>query len=321
VAGVLRVVSVILCLAGAGLSAGAGQFESGQFPTLGGYLSYRLYVPSTARTIDTLVVALHGCTQDGEALAELTRLNEAADRDGFAVLYPEQSRLRNWDGCWNWFLPIDQVRGWGEPEMVAELVTSVAGRWRIDRSRTFLVGISAGGAMAATLAVCYPDRFSAVAIHSGLEFRAASTPLDAEQVTSSGGELTPEESGRQGAACSGLSPATVPLILFQGTADTRVYPVNAAQLLEQFAWTNSLWLGDLTGLIPLSAWSVQSGQVPGGYAYTVSDYGPRQITLLRQVVVQGLEHAWAGGPAGLPYSDPKGPDATAMLLSFFHAGH
>jgi poly(3-hydroxybutyrate) depolymerase len=32
--------------------------------------------------------------------------------------------------------------------------------------------------------------------------------------------------------------------------------------------------------------------------------------------VQGLGHAWSGGAAGQPYSDPRGPDASRMIWAF-----
>jgi poly(3-hydroxybutyrate) depolymerase len=32
--------------------------------------------------------------------------------------------------------------------------------------------------------------------------------------------------------------------------------------------------------------------------------------------VVGLGHAWSGGAARQPYSDPKGPDASRMIWAF-----
>ena len=37
----------------------------------------------------------------------------------------------------------------------------------------------------------------------------------------------------------------------------------------------------------------------------------RTVVALREVV--GLAHAWSGGAAQRPYSDPAGPDASALI--------
>lgn len=66
---------------------------------------YRLYKPSGVRRNETLplLVMLHGCGQDAEALAASSRMNTIAARERFFVLYPEQDRLSNVQGCWNWY--------------------------------------------------------------------------------------------------------------------------------------------------------------------------------------------------------------------------
>jgi poly(3-hydroxybutyrate) depolymerase len=33
--------------------------------------------------------------------------------------------------------------------------------------------------------------------------------------------------------------------------------------------------------------------------------------------IEGLGHAWSGGAAGHPHTDPQGPCATEMILAFF----
>jgi len=40
----------------------------------------------------------------------------------------------------------------------------------------------------------------------------------------------------------------------------------------------------------------------------------RTVVALREVV--GLAHAWSGGAAQRPYSDPAGPDASALIWAF-----
>jgi hypothetical protein len=49
-----------------------------------------------------LLVMLHGCRQTGSDLAAISRMNRIATRKRF-VLYPEQERMANSQGCWNWY--------------------------------------------------------------------------------------------------------------------------------------------------------------------------------------------------------------------------
>jgi poly(3-hydroxybutyrate) depolymerase len=71
---------------------------------LAGVQRYRLFVPLGSVKTERLplLVMLHGCTQSSEAFAASTRMNQIAAKEGFAVLYPEQNRRANLQGCWNW---------------------------------------------------------------------------------------------------------------------------------------------------------------------------------------------------------------------------
>src|SRR3978361_1525999 len=70
---------------------------------------------------------LHGCTQDAASFAAATRMNDAADRHGFVVVYPQQERGENLQGCWNWFNPRHQARGAGEPASLEEGIRRLRG--------------------------------------------------------------------------------------------------------------------------------------------------------------------------------------------------
>ena len=92
--------------------------------------AYCLYIPPGlgARAGAPLLVTLHGCTQTPEDLARGTRMNEEADRHGFAVAYPEQTKRRNPRGCWNWFLAHHQARTSGEPALLAGITQDATAR-------------------------------------------------------------------------------------------------------------------------------------------------------------------------------------------------
>jgi poly(3-hydroxybutyrate) depolymerase len=48
------------------------------------------------------MLMLHGCGQDADSVAASARMNQVARRERCLVRYPEQNRLANAQGCWNW---------------------------------------------------------------------------------------------------------------------------------------------------------------------------------------------------------------------------
>ena len=117
---------------------------------------------------------LHGGTQSADDFAAGTRMNELAERHGFLVAYPEQSRARQSDGVLE-LVPARRPAAAAvgsrrsSPGSPSRSSTSYA----IDARRVYVAGFSAGGAMAAVMATAYPDVYAAAGVHSGLPAGAA----------------------------------------------------------------------------------------------------------------------------------------------------
>ena len=111
----------------------------------------------------------------------------------------------------------------------------------------------------------------------------------------------------------------MPVIVFQGVADPYVNPLNADQLIAQWAQTNDyLDDGKDNGSVKDQPARMIEGSVAGGYSYTRYVYSDRENRLLMEKwIVKGLGHAWSGSPAAGPFADPKGPNASEEMWRFF----
>lgn len=290
----------------------------------GGSRNYRLWVPASLESdkASPLLMVLHGCTHNAEDMADISGMNEVAEVNQFLVVYPEQSRLANLLKCWNWFDPKHQSRGAGEPSILAAIVVQVCSRYNVDPGRIFLVGVSAGGAMAVILGATYPELFSGIAVAAGGEFKAATSVSGGLAVMKHGGP-DPVHQGQAAfeAMKSGVASKLkrcMPVIVFHGTADTRVNPVNAEQIIVQWSKTNACLAAEHGETGFALSEEIIAGAVPEGYPYRKHVYRDQTGRLLMEKwMVQGLGHAWSGSPKPHEYGDPKGPRASTEIWRFF----
>jgi poly(hydroxyalkanoate) depolymerase family esterase len=271
-------------------------------------LSYALYTPAASvGNVMPLVVMLHGCQQDADRLAEGTRMNLLADRYGFAVVYPEQSKHAHAHRCWHWYDDTDHAGG-SEARAVASLVDALVERYGFDGERVYVAGISAGAGLAMLLAVHYPERFAAVGLHSGPAFGEAHSGITAMDVMRRGVRQSPVALIDREVDVDDYPG--MPAVIVTGDVDRVVSPVNSEQLAEQ--------------LLRLNGFVDAKGARRNGEAreerkagVVTRDYlrgGRRVVRLCR---VPGLGHAWAGGDEAVPFHSAKGPDASALVWEFF----
>ena len=280
-----------------GIPDGA-QFLSGTHQGKSGSRAYRTYVPASAEAgASAIVMMLHGCTQTPEDFAIGTGMNALADRDGFIVIYPEQSRGSNAQTCWNWFSPNDQRRDRGEPDILAGIARTAMAQYDVPSERTFVAGLSAGAAMAVILGQTYPDVFAATGAHSGLPYGAAKDVASAFAAMAGQGSGLAAEPQRAG----------IRTIVFHGSADSTVHASNGDTIARS---------AERHGPSP-SLQTTRKGTASGRtYTATICT-GPDGRDHLEHWVIDGLGHAWSGGRPGGSYTDPCGPDASAEMIRFF----
>lgn len=280
---------------------------------------YKRYVPGSYEktTAVELVVMLHGCSQSPQGFAAATQMNAVAESEGFIVVYPDQTRQANSSQCWNWFESEHQQRGSGEPALITGMTREVMNDFSIDSQRVYLAGFSAGGGMAPIMAVAYPDVYAAVGVHSGLEYDAANSLSEAFTAMSSGGP-NPQRQGTQGYEDMGSRAQIVRTIVFHGTDDYTVDPVNGHQATEQATQTNDLAGDDSDDDdIDYTAETTETRTSPG-HSYTVNEYADGGgNTVVAKYIIDGMGHAWAGGAQGGSYTDPDAPNASRIMWEFF----
>jgi poly(hydroxyalkanoate) depolymerase family esterase len=283
----------------------------------GGALAYRLYLPTGSSRRDSLplIVMLHGCKQHSLSFAEGTRMNMLAEEYRCAVLYPEQSKHSNPLCCWNWF-ESTSLAGQGEAALIAHLIDQVTRRRPINPRRVYVVGMSAGGAMAGLLAMRHSRLFAACAIHSGVMYGAASSPAQALALMRDGPSPSSIERARQLVSDAREFAATVPTLVIHGDRDMTVNPVNADHIIAQLK-------AHVEELADPSAGPLLAGDErrmeSGGRTYRQQDSTGQGELVLRKIVVEGLGHAWSGGNMSYEFNDSNGPDASRFILDFVMA--
>jgi poly(hydroxyalkanoate) depolymerase family esterase len=245
------------------------------------------------------MVMLHGCGQSADSFAASTRMNRVALRERFLVLYPEQERLANAQGCWNWF-NTDSGRAYGEVALILNAIDQVCLLHPVDSARVVVAGLSAGASMAALLVTRHPDRFKGLVMHSGVPPGTAHSTLSAMGAMKGRRPTQPPPEGS-----AAMAVDWPPLLVIHGTADAVVSPRNGQAAAE-------LWAHQ-AGARPDAARQLRRGQ---RYPMSVMDFKRTGRTVATLVVVEGLTHAWSGGTASQPFSDARGPDASRMAWAF-----
>src|SRR4051794_41045079 len=292
----------------------AGRWLRSSWTGTAGSRSYDIYLPAghrrTARV--PLVMLLHGCDQNAQQFAAATRFAALADRHGFVLVAPSQSRAAHPGGCWRWYDAAHQARGAGEPAVLAGITAAVlaeSARWRIDPSRVYAAGLSAGAGMALVLGTTYPDVFAAIGVHSGPAYRSATSVRSALAAMHGRGRVRPPTTD------AGMAP----LIVFHGVADTVVDVRAGGQVVDQWLAHDAARTA-AGGTSPPVTRSRRTAGSAGWRTYTVTRWstarGRKQLEYWR---IDGLGHAWSGGVRDAPYSDPRGPRASTAMWSFFSA--
>ncbi len=289
-----------------------GQDRHGSYSSPEGRVDYQVHLPPSWRADRPMpvVVAVHGCGMTGSGLNSMramTRFDDLADREGFLVVYPTQSILRNVQMCWNSLSPEHQQRGRGEPELLAGAIRQVVELYGADPARVHVAGASSGAGTAVILGVTYPDLVATVTSVAGGEYRFHRFAEDPA--------VTPVDTARLALAEMGPRARQVPLLVVQGDQDEVVRPFMAERLVSQW-----LALGALVATgrpdVDTTPDAVDRVEPADGYPYTRTGYRvPGQATI-DSYLVEGMGHSWSGPRSDGLFADRAGPDLSESVWEF-----
>ena len=132
--------------------------------------SYLVHVPASHSPTPPVVLNFHGGGGSAAGQVKYSKMNEAADREGFIVVYPNGSgrfseRLLTWNAgtCCGYAMNhnIDDVA------FTLALLDDLASKTPIDRKRIYATGLSNGAMMSYRLAAEAGDRIAAIAPVAG----------------------------------------------------------------------------------------------------------------------------------------------------------
>ncbi len=291
--------------------------------------TYIVHLPTgfDAKKRYPVVLALHPLGGDGMLMARVSHLDEAADRFGFIVVYPNAG-----EGRWTRLDPRPQVGfggigrgriGMGPPPAATgrnasepggepindtiyfdTLLDKIESEYHVDASRVYATGFSDGGFMAFRLGCEMAYRIAAIATV------AATLPMDLSE------------------SCANWAWRPVPLLMINGTSDPLIsysgrpgldvrYPLLGAKE------TLKLW-SKMDGCGGKPARTKIPPHTPGGMETEVDTYNDCQeggAAILYSVVKGG--HTWPGGDPYMPEQRTGATshdlDAAEAIWQFFSA--
>jgi feruloyl esterase len=274
------------------------------------------YRPDSLEQDPALVVVLHGCTQTAAGYDIGAGWSTLADRYGFALLFPEQQRSNNPNGCFNWFVPEHSRRDQGEPLSIRQMIEKSAVEYRVDRRRIFITGLSAGGAMTSIMLACYPEIFAAGAIIAGLPYGAATNVQQAFESMRQSSSRSAHEWGNLVRRASSHRGPWPRVSVWHGDADHTVVPSNALAVLKQWTDVHGLALAPSARArvdgYPREVWLGKAGEELIE-AYTISDMAHGTPLAIDQ------REGACGSPG--PFLLPVGISSSYHIAKFFGITH
>jgi poly(hydroxyalkanoate) depolymerase family esterase len=233
---ILNPLAALLLTLGVSLSSHADFQKLEEFGDNPGYLEASYFAPNIDKT--TLVVLLHGCAQHGDELARQSGLLGLAKKHNFALLLPQQGLSNNIKRCFNWYSADDFTRDSGETLSIKNMINRL--KAQLGSKEVYIIGLSAGGAMASGMLANYPTLFSGGAVVAGIPFSCAEGLMTGISCMRNGPSQTADELVKQVKKINGHQITWPKLSVWTGAIDSIVNPLNSSVLAQQWANLSAL---------------------------------------------------------------------------------
>lgn len=129
--------------------------------------AYYFHKPAGLANDAPFVFVLHGYGGNAR-FREHAILDSLAEREGFAVCYPQGVKDGRGKTCWNVGYPFQKDMAVNDVDFLCKLALHLQKKYQLSKVNTFCTGLSNGGEMCYLLAYERPEIFSAVAPIAGL---------------------------------------------------------------------------------------------------------------------------------------------------------
>jgi polyhydroxybutyrate depolymerase len=226
-----------------------------------------LYLPENAGKDTPLVIVLHG--YGGSAEKYCPQMMEVAEKEGFAVCYPQGLKDGKGKNCWNVGYPFQADLRRDDVGYLVWLVKKLRKQYDLSPKNAFLTGMSNCGEMSYLMAHRHPEVFNAFAPIAGLTMEWTYK------------QLTPK--------------APVPLMEVHGTADK-------TSMWEGDPTDTGGWGAYIAVPLAVGYWAAQA-RCTNEETVTLPQKGEHPVVLhrylggddgieVRLYEVQGAKHSW-----------------------------
>lgn len=240
----------------------------GSNPTKVGFF---IYVPDILPPNPAVLVNPHWCHGTAEAAYRGSQYANLASKHGFIVIYPDSPNTA--DDCWDVSSKETLTHnGGGDSLGIVSMVKWTLDKYKGDKGRVFVTGVSSGAMMTQVLLGSYPDVFAAGSAFAGVPFgcfapagnNAGRYGYWNDDCAKGRVKKTAEEwAALVKAAYPGYEGWRPKLQLFHGTRDEVLDYVNHEEGIK-------MW----TGLLGLSGTPVTTTQNTPVSGWTKTTYGP-----------------------------------------------